>query len=133
MPATIVLTGRLAADPETRTTHSGTTVTELRVPNDSGWGDNKTTTWWGVVLFGKRAEQAANHLRKGSWVTVTGEPVVETYDKRDGSKGFSAKVKGSDWSFVGPKPQDSAPAQGRRYSAPSRSFGDEPSLSDVPF
>ena len=46
------------------------------IPIDTGFGDRKQTTWWRVVLFGKRAEQAARMLTKGTWVSVTGEPIA---------------------------------------------------------
>lgn len=131
MPATIVLTGRLARNPESRNTNNGKTVTEITIPADSGYGDNKTTTWWKVVLFGKRAETAAQYLTKGRWVTVTGEPMVETYDKRDGSKGFSPKVKATDWAFVGPR-EDSQGAAPSTPHIPTRRVVDY-SDADVPF
>jgi single-strand DNA-binding protein len=110
MPAHISITGRLARDPDTRTTTGGTTVTKLTVPVDTGWGDNKTTTWWTCTLFGKRAESAARYLEKGKWVSLQGAAEVRTYDKKDGSKGFSAEVQVADWSFVGSR-EDNAGGQ----------------------
>jgi len=128
MPAYITITARLARPPEMRETHSGTTICNLTLPNDTGWGDNKTTSWWTCTLFGKRAEAAGKHLVKGKWVTVNGEPSLRTYEKRDGSTGFSLEVKVSDWAFCGPK--EDAPAQ-RDSSATSYNRG-EPS-PDIPF
>ena len=128
MPAYITITARLARPPEMRETHSGTTICNLTLPNDTGWGDNKTTSWWTCTLFGKRAEAAGKHLDKGRWVTVNGEPSLRTYEKRDGSTGFSLEVKVSDWAFCGPK--EGAPAQ-RDSSATSYNRG-EPS-PDIPF
>lgn len=101
--ANMTLVGRLARDPDVRTSHKGTTVCTLTVPVDTGWGDNKTTTWWRVSLFGKRGESAGQYLRKGSWVSVSGPASVREYDKKDGTKGWSAEVTANDWSFVGPK------------------------------
>tara|TARA_R110000822_G_scaffold97108_5_gene220649 strand:+ start:930 stop:1319 length:390 start_codon:yes stop_codon:yes gene_type:complete len=129
MPATIVLTGRLASDPERRSTNSGTTVVELVIPNDSGWGEHKVTTWWRATLFGKRAEVAAEYLRKGSWVTVTGDPAVEEYERRAGGKGFSPKIKATSWEFVGPKVEAGASAP-RPAGTPPNSYSSDDS---VPF
>ena len=130
--ATIVITGRLARDPELRTTHSGTSVCTLTIPVDTGWGDNKKTTWWKVSLWGKRAEAAGQHLRKKSWVTITGKPSVEEYSKRDGSIGFSPKVDASDFSFVGPKqqPDDEQPRNGGLSREQYNKFAASP---DLPF
>ena len=115
MPASITLSGRLAADPTVRETRKGNLV-ELRIPIDTGFGDRKQTTWWRCVLFGKRAEQAARMLTKGTWVSVTGEPKVDEYEKRDGTRGYQPEVRCFDWHFVGAKvsgaerPATAAPA-----------------------
>ena len=103
MPAYMTITARLARDPETRTTNKGTTVCKLTLPVDTGWGDNKRTTWWTVSLFGKRAETAGAHLGKGQWVAVSGKPEVRTYEKKDGTQGFSAEMAADTFDFVGPK------------------------------
>ena len=122
MPASITLSGRLAADPNVRETRNGNLV-ELKIPIDTGFGERKQTTWWRCILFGKRAEQAARMLTKGTWVSVTGEPKVDEYEKRDGTRGYQPEVRGFDWHFVGAKvsgaerPATAAPAP-RSASAP---------------
>ncbi len=101
--ATIIITGRLARSPEAKSTNTGKMMSKLTIPVDSGFGDNKKTTWWTVTVWGRRASVANQYLQKGSWVTVTGRPEVRTYDKKDGSQGFSAEVNADSWDFVGPK------------------------------
>lgn len=136
--AHISLTARLARDPESRTTGSGTTVCNLTLPVDTGWGDKKQTTWWTATLFGKKAEVAMRYLQKGSWVAVSGNAQVRTYEKRDGTTGFSAEVTVNDMSFVGPKPEDQPRAPGQPSASDvgrfnqgrqQRSYND----ADVPF
>lgn len=130
MPASITLSGRLAADPTVRETRSGNLV-ELRIPIDTGFGERKQTTWWRCILFGKRAEQAARMLTKGTWVSVTGEPKVDEYEKRDGTRGYQPEVRCFDWHFVGAKvgggerPASRAPAP----RSPPGPYSDE----DLPF
>ena len=109
MPANMTITARLARDPETRNSAKGTNICTLLLPVDTGWGDNKTTTWWRVSLFGKRADVAARFLRKGAWCCVSGSPTVREYEKRDGTAGFSAEMVADSFDFVGNK-QDQAPA-----------------------
>lgn len=78
MSDTITITGRLGADPETRTTPNGSTVTNLRVASthrsldrSSGeWRDNYTN-WYTVAAWDSLAT-AAQRLRKGDPVTITG-------------------------------------------------------------
>ena len=109
--ANITITGRLARDPETSTTPSGTTITKLTIPVDNRRAEQ--TTWWTVALFGKAGETAARFLRKGKWVCVSGEAHVRSYEKRGGSSGFSAEVENARFNFVGPK-EDAQPEQPRR-------------------
>ena len=104
--ANITLVGRLARDPESRTSNRGTTIVKLTIPVDTGWGENKTTTWWTAAIFGKQAERAQQYLNKGSWVCVSGNASVRSYEKRDGSTGHSAEVAVDSWSFVGNKQQE---------------------------
>ena len=115
MPAHISITARLARDPEVKTSAKGTTVCRLTLPVDSGWGENKSTTWWTATLFGKRGEAAAQYLKKGSWVAVSGSAEVRTYSKKDGSTGFSAEVMVNDWSFVGNKEDSQASSTAPSY------------------
>lgn len=105
----MVLVGRVVADPESRTSTKGTAITKLRIPVDTGWGENMTTTWWSVTLFGSAGESASKHVRKGAHVVVSGEPQVREYEKRDGSTGYSPELKAWAWGFAAPKPQ-TAPA-----------------------
>ena len=124
MPATIIITGRLFRDPEMKTTSSGKEMAKLVIPVDSGFGDKKTTTWWTVTIWGRRASVAGQYLSKGSWVTVTGRPQVRQFEKRDGSKGFNPEVDADTWDFVGPKQSTRPPtypddaAVNRRPDAP---------------
>jgi single-strand DNA-binding protein len=114
--AIITITARLARDPELRRSTKGTSMVSLTLPVDTGWGDHKTTTWWRATLFGARAESAAQHLRKGSWVCVSGPASVREFEGKNG-KGYSPEVTASTWSFVGPKENHhDSPAPARRQS-----------------
>ena len=116
--ATIV--GRLARDPETRTTPKGTTVTTMTIPVDTGSGDNKVTTWWRVTMFGRRAEVVGKYLKKNKWATFSGEVSVREYTKKDGSKGWSAEMKADTFGFVGNKSDNDGSGQSGGYSGGNR-------------
>jgi single-strand DNA-binding protein len=118
--ATGTIVGRLARDPESRTTGSGTQLVTCTIPTESGWGDSKSTTWWRVTLFGKKADIVAKHLAKGKWAMFTGEFSVREYTKKDGTKGTSAEMTASDFAFVGNK-SDSGTGQSNGYSKPAAS------------
>lgn len=133
--ATIV--GRLARDPESKTTGGGTTLTTCTIPVDTGWGDNKTTTWWRVTIFGKKAEVVAKHLSKGRSVAFSGPVSVREYDKKDGTKGFSAEMTANDFAFVGNKGDNNdtgGQSGGSRSSGGGGNGGGKPFADDdIPF
>lgn len=82
---TCTFCGRIVADAELKTTTNGTSVCNVRVASDTGWGDNVKTHWLDCAIFGKRGESLQPHLTKGSPVTVVGdlEP-PRTYEANNG-------------------------------------------------
>jgi len=84
MSNTIVVTGNLGADPEHRTPGAG--PVELRLADNTGYGERKRTTWWRVKVWGKTGEYAMRSLVKGDLVTVAGEASVDEWKGRDGTK-----------------------------------------------
>ena len=133
--ASITIVGRLARDPELRTTAKGTQVCKLTLPVDTGFGDNKVTTWWSATLFGKRAETAAKDSKKGDTVMVSGPPTVREYTKRDGDIGWSAELVASEFDFVstGKPAAGNAPAPKKSASMTSDDFNDYGPGPDLPF
>lgn len=137
MPATITLTGRIVAI-DSYEASNGSTIVKLRIPNDVGYGDRKTTTWWTATIFGKSAESAARHLGKGSWVCVTGEPSVREYTNKQREMKVSAEINVLSWGFVGNKAasEDAQPA--RKPRAPKAAPAPDYTVAfqddgDIPF
>ena len=93
--ANTTIVARLARDPETKSTDRGLSICKLTLPVDNRRTDS--TTWWTATLFGKAADIAMQHLSKGAWVAVSGAAHVRIYDKKDGSKGFSAELDNCTW------------------------------------
>lgn len=69
----IMIAGNTGKDAEHKTTQSGQELCAFSVAVNSGYGDNKVTTWFDVSRWGKGADGLARVLRKGSKVAVTGE------------------------------------------------------------
>jgi len=65
--------GRIGRDAECRYTQGGRAVAGWALAVDTGFGDNKTTTWIDCSLWGERAEKLAEYIRKGDRIGVTGE------------------------------------------------------------
>ena len=84
----IVISGFLGQDPDSRTGQSGTMVTKLRlgVSQRFSQGKEAETMWLTVKCFGKQAEYAVNNLKKGDAIGVTGKLTYETWVKQDQTK-----------------------------------------------
>ena len=102
---TATISGRLGADPELRTTASGTSVLTFNIAvsehfmDDNGkWADR--AHWIKCVLFGKRAKGIEPHLHKGSKVTVSGSLRQEKWEK-NGQKHSTVSLKVTDIDFAG--------------------------------
>ena len=99
--ADIQLTGNLGSDSELTFTPNGKAKLEFSVGDTprrlnqqtNQWEDAGETTWWRVTEWEAKAEALAEHLLKGTKVLVIGTAGVRTYEKKDGSKGWSAEIK----------------------------------------
>lgn len=133
----LTFTTRFGQDAETKYTPAGKPITTVRCPVDSGWGDNKHTSWLTVVLFGERGEKLCPHMRKGGKATISGELRVREFERNDGSKGTSVEVIMREIELQGDAPnsgqQPQAPAQ-QQYTAPPAGFNPPADdFDDVPF
>lgn len=78
MSNAIAFHGRLTKDAEVQATQSGKTLCKFTVASDVGFGDNKSTNFFDVVIFGKRAEGGLpQYLKKGTSVFISGELKIE--------------------------------------------------------
>lgn len=69
----ISIAGTLGRDAEYKQTQGGNELCSFPVAVNTGWGENKTTTWFDVTSWGKGSQKLADILRKGSRVAVSGE------------------------------------------------------------
>lgn len=77
--------GRCGQDMEVKYTSSGKAIGQFNLPVETGYGDNKKTSWVTCKVFGERAEKLAQYITKGSPVTVTGAFQLDEWEK-DGVK-----------------------------------------------
>ena len=102
----VIELGRLGKDVELRYTQSGKAFATFTMAVDDGYGDNKKTYWFSVVVWDKLAERCANSLKKGSKVLVDGKLTTRTYEK-DGKKNTAWDIVGFSVEFLDPKGQQS--------------------------
>lgn len=97
MSSTVTVLGHIGADAERRETQNGTpyltfTVADSRSKqNAAGEWETVNTTWRRVSTF-KGVDYMAARLVKGARVVVTGSEELRTWDKEDGTKGYSLDV-----------------------------------------
>lgn len=122
MANTISIEGNLGKDPELKVSQAGKAILNFSIGDtprrktDNGWEDAGETTWWNVTCWETQAETLANVLKKGIRVMVTGTAGVRTYDKNDGTKGWSAEIKPRTVAII-PKATSSGPQQVRQQVA----------------
>lgn len=94
----VILVGNLGQDPEMRYLPSGGAVANLSLATSESWRDKQTgeqkevTEWHRVVLFGKLAEVAGEHLRKGSQVYIEGQLKTRKWTDQSGADRYSTEV-----------------------------------------
>ena len=102
-----LLIGHLGKDPEMKYTPGGTAITTFSVASTERWknGDGELqehTEWFNVKSFGRRAEVAAEFLKKGSRVFLEGRQRIESWDdKKSGEKKYRCFVYVDKIEFLG--------------------------------
>ena len=104
----VVLTGRLAANPELKVTQSGTQVCVFALAVNK---DKEHTDFPQVVCFGKTAENLSIYQKKGSLIGVNGRLQTRTYDRQDGTKAYVTEVIANAVEYLSSKSENEAKTQ----------------------
>jgi single-strand DNA-binding protein len=109
----VILIGRLTADPDVRATAAGTHVANLRLATNTYAGKEEDgsrrehTDFHSLVAFGKRAEFAAEHLRKGRLLYAEGRSQTRSWETNDGQRRYSTEVVVDELQLLGPRTEAS--------------------------
>ncbi len=129
-------TGRIGKDAEVKYTAKGTAVARFSIAVDSGFGENKKTTWVEGSVFGKRAEgKLPGYLKKGAQIAFSGELGLDEWD-HEGKKYSRLKCLISELDLIGGRPEadGSNAQQGNRGNNAGRPDAAQDSLDDdIPF
>ena len=98
----VTLLGRVGADPELRSTRSGTAVVQLRLATDRYSKSNETTEtdWHSVVVWDKTAEAVDRYVAKGDRVHVTGRLQQHSWQTDSGERRSKVEVHASEVIFL---------------------------------
>ena len=125
----LTIIGYLTADPTTRATSTGKTVTTFTVGVTRSRKDangDRVSDFFRVNAWGSTADFCGKYLSKGSLVAVIGELTPSTYEGKDGKTRFSLDVQADKVENLTEKKQE--PKQEKPVSE-----WDDISSDDLPF
>ena len=101
----VVIMGRLTADPELKTTNSGLSVTRFTVAVDRQYQKDKEkkADFINVVAWRQTAEFVSRYFSKGSMIAVQGSIQTDKYKDKSGNSRTSFQVVADKVSFCGSK------------------------------
>ena len=103
----VFLSGRLGKDPELKKTRHDSAMCKFSLAtSEVGREEGKTvkkTGWHNIVVFNRQAETCHQYLKKGSQALIDGKLVHRSWDKDDGTKGYSTEIHAHFVEFQGGK------------------------------
>lgn len=108
----VVLTGRLTADPELKTTNSGISVTRFSIAVNRNYraGEEQQTDFINIVAWRQRAEFITKYFKKGSMIGIEGSIQTYKYQDKNGNNRTAFEVVVNNAQFVESKRDGSASA-----------------------
>lgn len=102
----VQLIGNLGADPEIRSTGSGTRVATLSVATSRRWNgrdgqQQEKTEWHRVVAWDKLAEVCERFLKKGDRVYVEGPVEYRQWEGQDGQTKYTTEIRAREMIMLG--------------------------------
>lgn len=93
----VILIGRLAADPESRTTATGQDVASLRVATNRTWSNQsgqkqEQVEFHSVTVWGRLAQIATQYLKKGGLVMIEGRLQTRNWTSQDNVKHYRTEI-----------------------------------------
>ncbi len=121
---TVILMGRLTADPELKRTANDTAVTSFSIAIDRPMAKEKTADFINISAWRKTAEFITKYFRKGSMIAIQGFLQTRRYEDKDGNKRTAYEVVANSVEFCGGKNEDGGNPTPKQ-SAPSKKTVDE--------
>ena len=136
----VVLTGRLTADPELKTTPNGTSVVSFSIAVDRRYraGEERQTDFINIVAWRSSAEFISKYFKKGSLIGIEGSIQTRRYTDKNGNNRTAFEVIANNVQFVESKRDGSSAVSSEPASfsnADVNDFADLGSASDddLPF
>lgn len=130
----VVLVGRLTSDPQLRYTQQGTAIAAMRLAVDRPFTNQdgqREADFINVVVFGRRAETAANFLAKGRLALVEGRLQTRSYEDQGGQRRWVTEVLAREVKFLD-RPRGQAATDEQQASATPAHDGTGPGAYGFP-
>jgi len=124
--------GRVGQDASTRFPTSEKAVTSWSLAVDSGWGDNKVTTWFRCNAWGDRYAKLSEYIKKGNQLGVTGEISQREYEV-NGEKRQSLEINIRDVTLISSQNSDNRGKSENGFRANAEPEQDGFAEDDIPF
>ena len=123
-----IFKGRTGAEIELKQTQSGTSYARFSIAVQTGFGDNKRTSWLPCTAWGKLAESMAKWVGKGTAILVTCEAIENKYTDKNGNNRRSIEFTVKEWEFAGSK-KDNEVQEKQAASNQTLNTGDDDFMS----
>lgn len=97
MANSVILTGFLGQDPESKTLDNGSEVVRLNLATDDGYKDAQgnwvSKTHWHSIICWRNAAKKAKEFRKGNKIFARGKNVSRSYQNKEGKNVYIYEVE----------------------------------------
>ena len=128
----VAIMGRLTADPELRTTQSGTSVTSFTVAVDREFKKDETD-FLNVVAWRQTADFITRYFRKGKMIAIVGSIQTRVYEDKNGNKRTATEIIAEKASFCGDKNEGGKDTAETQKTDLSAVFDDADDGIELPF
>ncbi len=129
----VVLSGRLTAAPELKTTPNGVSVCSFDIAVDSGYGENKQTNFIKIIAWRGTAEFVTKYFNKGSMIGVEGSIQTRKYTDKNGNNRTMFEVVANNVHFLESKKTETQADPLVEFSQTNEGFVDISDGDDLPF
>lgn len=143
----VILTGRMVAEPELKTTPNGVETTTFRIAVNRDYvkqGEERKADFFDVVVWRQKAVFVCKYFHKGDGINVSGQLQSRTYQAKDGTNRYVVEVIVDSVEFPLSKKLDNnisqntfaPPVQAQQASTssePSSDYQQMPIDGDLPF
>lgn len=119
-----IFIGRTTREIELRYTQDQKAFGRFSLAVDTGWGDNKKTSFFNIVCFGNQAESIEKNVKKGTKIAVRCEAQQNDYTDKNGITHRSVEFVLREWEFAQAKAENANTSQPEppKESAPTDGF-----------